>query len=72
MKTTLAGLLIAISALVGSGVWIGRRSVSERDIRNRVIRELAACTLEKAHREECWLPCASDKDCLAKNGTTDH
>lgn len=71
MKSTLAGWLLCVIALVGSGIWIGRRSVDAEEIRRGVIQELATCTIERAHRGECWLPCASDEDCLAKNGKGD-
>lgn len=84
MKTTLAGLLIAISALIGSGIWIGRRSVEPRttnlELQNRIyengrvsaFREVAACTVVEAHKDLCFIPCASDEDCLQKNGQKDH
>ena len=35
-------------------------------------QEMALCTIEAAHDELCAIPCATDTDCLAKNGQTDH
>jgi len=39
---------------------------------NAVLRKVAECTLTDAQAGKCWLPCASDEDCLAKNGMADH
>ena len=30
------------------------------------------CTLERARAGECVIPCASDADCVAKNGSRDN
>lgn len=42
------------------------------DGHDAAIREIASCTLAKARAEKCFIPCASDADCLEKNGTSDH
>lgn len=38
----------------------------------QMIREIADCTLADARAEKCFIPCASDADCLEKNGQEDH
>lgn len=40
--------------------------------KREAMQEIAACTLERARRDECYIPCANDDDCLAKNGQMDH
>lgn len=37
-----------------------------------MVREIAACTIEEAHKDLCSIPCASDEDCVRKNGKGDH
>lgn len=39
---------------------------------NNTVRTIAACTLEMARAERCWIPCEEFDDCMAKNGQGDH
>ena len=87
MKSTITGLLFCVVTLVGAGVWIGYNAGNKTQAaavdpvlynqiyengKTAAIREIAACTIEEAHKDLCSIPCASDEDCLQKNGREDH
>jgi len=72
MKLTVTIIFALAMTLFTAGFWAGQRADRFEEGRNAAIREIAGCTLEAARRDECWIPCATDTDCLQKNGQADH
>lgn len=55
---------------------LGRFSVNTERVRldafNALEAAIAECSLAEARAGRCFIPCASDSDCLEKNGRTEY
>lgn len=73
-------IIAAVAVIFGSELgkrierqhWGAMDAQSIAEIRAERDAEIAACTLSDARADRCYIPCATDADCVEKNGMTDH
>ena len=52
--------------------WGAMDAESIAEIRAERDAEIAECSLSDARADRCYIPCATDADCIEKNGMSDH
>lgn len=60
-------LVLTLVLLLAVAFMVNRE---QRDVRE-MVSYIEDCTLTNAHAGRCTIPCSTDADCMAKNGTRD-
>ena len=72
--TTIGLTVIALTVGFTLGSWeiAAQRSQAYTQGIEEMRSAVVDCTLADAHADKCYIPCATDSDCLEKNGQSDH